>query len=63
MIPDVEKGDQILMTYVPGKGTVVSAKGTEKGVVEGKDFSDALFSVWLGANPVQTDLKKALLGG
>jgi hypothetical protein len=63
MIPDVEKGDQILLTYVPGKGTVVSAKGTEKGVVEGKDFADALFSVWLGANPVQADLKKALLGG
>lgn len=25
--------------------------GAEKGTVEGKDFADALFSVWLGANP------------
>jgi len=63
MIPNVEKGDQILLTYVPGKGTVVSAKNVEKGVIEGKDFADALFSVWLGASPVQEDLKKALLGG
>ena len=63
MIPDVEKGDQILLTYVPGRGTVVSAKNVEKGVIEGKDFADALFSVWLGANPVQPDLKKGLLGG
>ncbi|HYT31882.1 MAG TPA: chalcone isomerase family protein [Thermoanaerobaculia bacterium] len=63
MFPDVQEGDQIEMTYVPGKGTVVTAKGTEKGVIEGKDFADALFSVWLGANPVQEDLKKALLGG
>jgi hypothetical protein len=63
MIPNVEKGDQILLTYVPGKGTVVSAKNAEKGVIEGKDFADALFSVWLGASPVQEDLKKALLGG
>ena len=63
MFPDVQEGDQIEMTYVPGKGTVVTAKGTEKGVVEGKDFADALFSVWLGPNPVQEDLKKALLGG
>jgi hypothetical protein len=63
MIPNVEKGDQILLTYVPGKGTVVSAKNVEKGVIEGKDFGDALFSVWLGANPVQEDLKTALLGG
>ena len=63
MIPDVEKGDQIHLTYVPGRGTVVSAKNVEKGVIEGKDFADALFSVWLGANPVQPDLKKGLLGG
>lgn len=62
LIPNVEKGDQIVLTYVPGKGTVVSAKNVEKGVIEGKDFADALFSVWLGANPVQPDLKKALLG-
>jgi hypothetical protein len=63
MIPDLEKGDQIVLTYVPGKGTEVSAKGAVKGTIEGKDFADALFSVWLGANPVQEDLKKALLGG
>jgi chalcone isomerase-like protein len=62
MFPDVKEEDQICMTYIPGKGTVVIAKGTEKGVIEGKDFADALFSVWLGANPVQEDLKKALLG-
>ena len=63
MIPNVEKGDQILLTYVPGKGTVVSAKNVEKGVIEGKDFADALFAVWLGPSPVQEDLKAALLGG
>ncbi len=63
MIPNVEKGDEIVLTFVPGRGTVVSAKGAEKGVIEGKDFADALFAVWLGANPVQEDLKKALLKG
>ena len=61
-IPDVVEGDEIVLTYAPGKGTVVSAKGVEKGVIEGKDFADALFAVWLGANPVQDDLKAALLG-
>jgi chalcone isomerase-like protein len=63
MIPDVVKGDEIVFTYVPGRGTVVTAKGKERGVIEGKDFADALFSVWLGGNPAQEDLKKALLGG
>lgn len=63
MISDVVEGDQITMTYVPGKGTIVSVKGADKGVIEGKDFADALFAVWLGPNPVQEDLKKALLKG
>src|SRR6476646_6538039 len=36
MIPNVEKGDRITLTYVPGKGTIVSAKNVEKGVIEGK---------------------------
>ena len=61
-IPDVDKGDSIVLTYVPGKGTIVSARASEKGVIEGKDFSDALLAVWLGPNPVQGDLKAKLLG-
>jgi len=61
-IPDVDTGDSIVMTYVPGKGTIVSARVSEKGVIEGKDFNDALLAVWLGANPVQDDLKAKLLG-
>jgi chalcone isomerase-like protein len=63
MFSNVAEGDEILMTYVPGKGTSVSVRGVEKGTVEGKDFADALFAVWLGPHPVQEDLKKALLGG
>ena len=62
MFPSVVPGDLIVLTYVPGKGTAVSAKDQQKGIVEGKDFSDALFSVWLGPDPVQPDLKKLLLG-
>lgn len=63
MFPAVTDGDEIVLTYVPGKGTSVTAKGQAKGTIEGKDFADALFAVWLGANPVQDDLKAALLKG
>lgn len=63
LFSDVVEGDEIQMTYIPNKGTSVSIKGAEKGTVEGKDFADALFSVWLGPNPVQEDLRKALVGG
>jgi hypothetical protein len=63
MIPDVEPGDDIVMTWVPDTGTKVSVRGTDRGTIEGRDFADALFAVWLGPSPVQDDLKKALVGG
>ena len=62
MIPDVVEGDEIALTWIPDKGTNVTVRGTDRGMIEGRDFADALFAVWLGPNPVQDDLKKALLG-
>jgi hypothetical protein len=62
MIPDVEEGDDIVMTWVPDHGTKVTVRGTDRGTIEGRDFADALFAVWLGPDPVQDDLKKALVG-
>jgi hypothetical protein len=62
LIPDVKQGDEIDLTFVPDKGTQVSVRGTATGTIEGRDFADALFSVWLGPNPVQADLKQALTG-
>lgn len=61
-IPDLKKGDELLLTYVPNKGTMVQSKSGQQISVEGKDFADALFGVWLGKNPVDGDLKDGLLG-
>jgi hypothetical protein len=63
MIPDVSEGDTIELTWIPDKGTQVVVRGTTAGTIHGQDFSDALFAVWLGPDPVQADLKQALLGG
>ena len=63
LIPDVKEGEEIALTWIPDKGTQVSVRGTTTGTIEGRDFADALFSVWLGPNPVQADLKQALTGG
>jgi hypothetical protein len=57
----VTKGQVLELIYVPGKGTTVSGQG-ERTVVEGKDFADALFSVWLGKHPADDGLKKGMLG-
>jgi hypothetical protein len=47
---------------VPGKGTTIESKAGQKISVEGKDFSDALFLVWLGKDPVDGGLKDGMLG-
>ena len=57
----VKKGDEIALDYTPGKGTQVSIRNQVKGVVPGKDFNDALLAIWLGKEPVTTELKKELL--
>ncbi|HYH95340.1 chalcone isomerase family protein [Hyalangium sp.] len=61
-IPDLKKGEELTITYVPGKGTQVQSKGGQELSLEGKDFADALFGVWLGAKPVDGDLKDGMLG-
>src|SRR5262249_62068093 len=59
MIPDAKKNGTIVITYVPGDGTTLSTSG-ERSVIPGKDFADALFSVWLGPPPLDAHLTKAL---
>lgn len=54
--------DVVLLDFMPGKGTRVTIKGKEKGVIEGDDFNQALLKIWLGKEPVTDDLKDALLG-
>ncbi|MEO1084602.1 MAG: chalcone isomerase family protein [Acidobacteriota bacterium] len=60
---DVEKGDQLIFTYEPGKGVSVDVVGQNSGTVAGKPFADALFSCWIGDTPPSADFKKGLLGG
>ncbi|MFC1542066.1 chalcone isomerase family protein, partial [Candidatus Latescibacterota bacterium] len=58
----VVKGDTIIITYIPGKGTEVAIKNRVKGIIEGKDFMVALFSIWFGPKPPTDGLKEGMLG-
>jgi len=58
----VVEGDQILLSYHPNSGTHVTIKGEAKGTIPGHDFNQALLRVWLGPDPVTSDLKETLLG-
>ena len=61
-IPDLKEGETLSVVYVPSKGTRIEGLKGEAYNAEGKDFADALFSVWVGKNPVDEELKKGMLG-
>ncbi len=58
----VKKGDTILVTYSPGKGTEVTIKDKVCGTIPGHDFMEAVFSIWFGPKPPTGGLKKGMLG-
>lgn len=58
----VRKGDEVWVTYLPGIGTQVIVKGKEKGIIPGKGFMKAVFSIWFGEIPADSHLKWGMLG-
>lgn len=60
---EARKGDVIALDFLPETGTRVSVNGEARGKpIAGADFYRALLRVWLGDNPVEDSLKKAMLG-
>lgn len=61
-IGPLKEGNVLVFDFADG-GTRVSLNGAAKGSIAGEAFNKALFNAWIGDNPVQSDLKKAMLGG
>jgi hypothetical protein len=61
-LPALRKADAVDFTYLPGMGTLMRCQGKEL-TIPGKDFADALFSVWLGPRASSPELRRQLLGG
>jgi hypothetical protein len=61
-VTDMKKGQTLTISYVPGKGTTL-VSGDKSYTAEGKDFADAMFSMWLGKSPVDDDLKRGIGDG
>ncbi len=59
---EVQPGDRYALTYLPGRGTELALNDQPLGVIPGEDFASALFSIWLGPQPIDRGFKKALLG-
>lgn len=59
---EIKGGDVFEMLYVPGTGVQTYKNGKLASTIPGLDFKKALFGIWFSGNPVDADLKKALLG-
>ncbi len=57
----INEGDVYDFVYQPPR-TLIIKNGKNAGAISGADFKQALYAIWLGAKPVQADLKNKLLG-
>lgn len=56
-------GDNFVLDWVPGTGTVLTIKGVQEGEpFREPEFFEALMRIWLGPKPADWQLKDALLG-
>lgn len=57
----IKEGDVYDFVYKPTNVLIIK-NGKQAASIAGNDFKQAFFGLWLGTNPVQASLKKALLG-
>jgi hypothetical protein len=60
---DVSDSDFFEFIYMPDSGINVLKNSTYIDTVPGIEFKKAFFGIWLSKNPIQKNLKKAMLGG
>ncbi len=61
LYPDLKAGDRFQLTYLPGVGTELALNGKRQGLVPGKEFAAAYFTIWLGENPMDVAFRDELL--
>ena len=60
---DVTDSDFFEFIYMPDAGINVLKNSTYIDTIPGIEFKKAFFGIWLSNNPIQKNLKKAMLGG
>jgi hypothetical protein len=58
----VKRGDTIVLNLMPNGDTHVLIGEEKRGEIAGADFQKALLNIWLGREPADDDLKRAMLG-
>lgn len=63
-VGETKKGDVIHFEFTPEAGTRVLVNGQPRGsAIPGDEFFAAVLRIWLGDKPVDSTLKKGLVGG
>jgi len=58
---EIKKGDVFDIVY-SGEKTCIYKNSVLKAEIDGLDFKKAVFGIWLGNDPADTDLKAGMLG-
>lgn len=58
----VDEGDSSSLTYQPGIGTTLKINEKPVITIEGKDFAQLYFQIWLGDYPISKPMKAVLIG-
>ncbi len=62
-VGEAKTGTTVLIDWLPESGTRLTVNGQARGKdIAGDDFFKALLKIWIGRQPVQDNLKAALLG-
>jgi hypothetical protein len=62
IFPDVNNGTVLSAAYIPGKKTIFFRGDTVIGAIDGDDFAQLFFGIWLDENTSEPKLRRALLG-
>ncbi len=58
---DTRSGQEYVVAWTPGVGLETKVAGANKPPLNDKALASAIFGIWLGAKPIQDDLKKDLV--
>jgi hypothetical protein len=59
--PEVKEGQECVLRWGTGGRLEATMAGEAKAPIEDKDFTAAVFSIWLGQKPIQEDVKRDLV--
>jgi hypothetical protein len=62
-LTEVTSGDQIVLDYEPAMGTTITIKGQAQPPIEGRDFMELIWSLFIGSKPATEKLKAGMMGG